>query len=99
MALRVAAEVEAELDEIWLYVATESGDADAAERLINSITDHFFMLSKRPQLGRRRDHDLRPGLRSLSVGAYVVIYRIEGRDVIILHVLHGRRDLRTLLHQ
>jgi len=59
MVLRVAAEVEAELDEIWSYVATESGDADVAERLINSITDHFFMLSKHPQLGRPRDHDLR----------------------------------------
>jgi plasmid stabilization system protein ParE len=74
MALRVAAEVEA--DEIWSYVATESGDADVAERLITSITDHFFMLSKHPQLGRRRE-----------------------RDVLILHVLHGRRDLKTLLNQ
>ena len=60
MGLRVAPEVEAELDEIWSYVATESGNADVAERLITSITDHFFMLSKHPQLGRRRDHDLRP---------------------------------------
>jgi len=99
MALRVAAEVEAELDEIWSYVATESGNADVAERLINSITDHFFMLSRRPHLGRRRDHDLRAGLRSLSVGAYVIIHRIEGRDVLILHVLHGRRDLKTSLRQ
>jgi toxin ParE1/3/4 len=99
MALRVAAAVEAELDEIWSYVATESGDADIAERLINSITDHFFVLAKHPQLGRRRDRDLRPGLRSLSVGTYVIIHRVEGSDVIILHVLHGRRDLRTLLNQ
>jgi toxin ParE1/3/4 len=99
MALRVAAEVEAELDEIWSYVATESGDPDVAERQVNSIADHFFMLSRHPQLGRRRDHDLRPGLRSLSVGAYVILYRIAGRDVLILHVFHGRRDLKTLLPQ
>jgi toxin ParE1/3/4 len=99
MALRVAAEVEAELDEIWSYVATESGDTEVADRLINSITDRFFMLSKHPELGRRRDHDLRPGLRSLTVGQYVILHRIEGRDVLILHVLHGRRDLKTLLNQ
>jgi plasmid stabilization system protein ParE len=99
MALRVSAEVETELDEIWLYVATESGDADAADRLINSITDHFFMLSKHPHMGRRRDHDLRPGLRSLSVAAYVIIHRIEGRDVLILHIFHGRRDLKALIQQ
>jgi toxin ParE1/3/4 len=99
MALRVAAEVEAELDAIGLYVATESGDADVAKRLINSITDHFFMLSRHPYLGRGRDYDLRAGLRNLSVGVYVIIHRIERRDVLILHVLHGRRDLKTLLHQ
>ena len=99
MALRVSAEAEAELDEIWFYVATESGDADTAERLINSITDHFFILSKHPHIGRRRDHDLRLGLRSLSVGAYVIIHRIEERDVLILHVFHGRRDVKTLLQR
>lgn len=37
MALRVAPEVEAELDGMWSYVATESGDADVADRLINSM--------------------------------------------------------------
>jgi toxin ParE1/3/4 len=99
MRLRVAAEVEAELDEIWLYVAPESGDLNIASRLINSITDQFFRLSRHPHLGRRRDHDLRVGLRSSSSGAYVIVYRIEEGDVLILNVLHGRRDLKTLLHQ
>jgi toxin ParE1/3/4 len=99
MALRVAPEVEPELDEIWSYLATESGDADVADRLINSITDRFFVLSRHPYLGRRRDYDLRLGLRSLSVGGYVIIHRIEGSDVLILHVLHGRRDLKTMLRQ
>lgn len=50
-------------------------------------------------MGRRRDHDLLAGLRSLPVGAYVIIHRIEGRDVLILHIFHGRRDLKTLLRQ
>ena len=96
MAIRVAPQAEEELDEIWVYVATESGGTDIADRLIGSIADHFLLLSKHPRLGRRRDEDLRPGLRSLSAGSYVVIYRIEGRDVLILHVAHGRRDIQAL---
>jgi toxin ParE1/3/4 len=99
MALRIAPEVELELDEIWFYVASESGSIAVAERLIDSITNHFFLLSGHPQLGRRRDHDLRAGLRSLTAGAYVIIYRIEGNDVLILHVIHTRRDLKALLRQ
>ena len=97
MAIRFGPQIEAELDEIWFYIAQESGSIDIADRLIDSISDHFFLLSKHPQLGRPRDHDLRPGLRSLSVGGYVIIYRIENRDVLIFHVLHGRRDIKALL--
>jgi plasmid stabilization system protein ParE len=97
MALKVSAEVEAELDAIWSYVAMESGDTEIADRLINSITDHFFILARNPEIGRRRDHDLRPGLRSLSVGQYVILHRIEKRNVLILHVFHGRRNLKKLL--
>ena len=97
MAVRFGTQVEADLDGIWAYVAKESGSVDVANRVIDSITDHFFLLSRHPQLGRRRDHDLRRGLRSLSVSGYVIIYRIENEDVLILHVVHGRRDIQTLL--
>ncbi len=97
MAHRLAPEVEAELDQIWYYVARESGSIDVADRLIDSITRRFLLLAGHPYLGRRRDDDLRPGLRSFPVGEYVIIYRIEEADVLILHVLHGRRDIETLL--
>jgi len=70
---------------------------DVASRLVDSIADHFFLLSKHPELGRRRDHDLRVVLRSLAVSGYVIIYRIENQDVVILHVLHGRRDIKAAI--
>lgn len=59
---------EAELDGIWFYVATESGSPEIASRLIDIITDRFWLLAKNLQIGRRRDSDLRPGLRSFPVG-------------------------------
>ena len=96
MAHRLAPEVETELDDIWYYIARESGNFEVADRLIDSITDRFFLLARHPYVGRRRDEDLRPGLRSFPVGDYVIIYRIEGDDVMILHVTHGRRDIEAL---
>ena len=47
-------------------------------------------------MGRRRDEDLRPGLRSFPVGEYVIIYRVEAEDVLILHVIRGSRDIEAL---
>jgi len=96
MAVRTSPEAEEELDEIWYYIATESSSIDVAERMLDAINDQFALLSKHPLLGRSRD-DLRPGLRSIAVGAYVIIYRVEHEDVVILHVLQGRRDIRSML--
>ena len=99
MAHRVAPEAEAELDNIWYYVAKKSGSIEIADRLIDSISARFYLLAHHPQIGRRRDEDLRLGLRSFPVGEYVIIYRTEGEDALILHVFRGSRDIDALLRQ
>lgn len=33
------------------------------------------------------------GLRHVVVGEFLTFYRLEGEDVVILRVLHGRRDI------
>jgi plasmid stabilization system protein ParE len=33
------------------------------------------------------------------VGEYVIIYRVEEADVLILHVFRGSRDIEALLRQ
>jgi toxin ParE1/3/4 len=99
MAHRVAREAEADLDEIWLYVATESGHMDVATRLIDWITDRFFFLASFPYAGRVRDDDFGIGSRSFTVGEYVIVYCVEGEDVLILRVVHGKRHLEDLFGQ
>jgi toxin ParE1/3/4 len=96
MAHRLSPAAEAELDDIWYYIAKESQSIGIADRVVDSITDRLFLLATHPHLGRRRDDDLRPGLRSFSVGDYVIIYRVENDDVLILRVMHGRRDIEAL---
>jgi plasmid stabilization system protein ParE len=69
MAHILSPEAEAELDDIWYYIARESGNADIADRFIDSLTDRFYLLTLSPYIGRRRDRDLRPGMRSFPVWA------------------------------
>lgn len=96
MAHRLAPQVEAELDEIWYYTARESGSVDIADRLIELITERFLLLARNPYLGRSREHELRAGLRSFSAGQYVIFYRVQDKDVLILHVIHGSRNIEAL---
>jgi toxin ParE1/3/4 len=96
MAHRVAPRAETDLDDIWLYVAKESGSMEVATRLIDSITDRFFFLVNFPYVGRARDRDFGIGTRSFPVGEYVLVYCVEGEDVFILRVVNGRRDFELL---
>ena len=96
MAHRVGAEAEADLDDIWLYVAKESGSMDVATRLIDSIAERFVLLASFPYAGRARDEDFGAEFRSFAVGEYVIVYCIEGEDVLILRVVHGKRQLEGL---
>lgn len=99
MAHRLAPQVESELDEIWYYVAQESGSVDTADRLINLVTERFLLLAQHPYAGRSREHDLRIGLRSFPAGQYIIFYRIENSDVLILHVVHAARDLEAFFNR
>jgi plasmid stabilization system protein ParE len=68
MAHRLAPEAEIEIDDICYYIARQSGSAEIADRLIDSITERFFLLAKHPHIGRNRADDLGDGLRSFPVG-------------------------------
>ena len=89
-------QADSDLDDIWYYLANKSDSIDIADRFIDSIIDRFLLLAGHPNIGRSRDEDLRPGLRSFPVGEYVIIYRIVNEDVQILRVLHGSRNMAGL---
>jgi len=97
MAQRLAPSAESDLDDIWYYVATESGSVDIADRIIEAITQSFWTIAQFPHIGRRRDRELSSGLRSFPVGDYIIFYRAEGRDVLILRVIRGSRNIEALL--
>lgn len=78
-------------------LAKNSRSVDVADEVIDSITERFYLLAIYPHLGRRRDHDLRAGLRTFPAGEYVIVYCTTGEDVSILHVIRGSRNIRALL--
>jgi len=96
MAHRLASRAAQDLEDIWFYVASESGSEEIANRLIDSITERFLLLARHPHAGRARSDDLGSGRRSFPVGEYVIVYSVRSGDVLILRVVHGRRDLAAL---
>ncbi len=96
MAHRLAPRAERDLDDIWLYVAKESGSIEIANRLIDTLTERFLALARFPYIGRSREVEFGRGCRSLAVGEYVIVYCVQNEDALILRVAHGRRQLEAL---
>jgi toxin ParE1/3/4 len=89
MPYRLSPLAERDLDEIWSYVAEAPTTAD---RLVDDIIHRFDLLAEQPGMGRARP-EFGIGVRSFAVENYVIYYRQEDDDdVLIARVLHGRRD-------
>ncbi len=80
---------EAELDEVWTYIAADN--LDAADRTAERIRNSANMLADYPSLGHRGRLS---GTRELIVPnlPYILIYRRLKQSVEILRVHHTSRD-------
>lgn len=85
---------EADLDDIWLTIGLNS--PAAADRTVDAIYNRSMQLVDFPELGPERP-EIADGLRSLVQGHYLILYRIAETSVEIVRVIHGARDLNTLL--
>jgi plasmid stabilization system protein ParE len=89
--LRVSADAERDLDDIWHYVATSSGSVERANKFVDAITQRLSILARSPKAGKlRAEIDL--DLRGMLVGDYIVYYRGGKRCVIISRIIHGSRE-------
>ena len=82
------------MDEILAYL--EERSPAAAQRLAAAIDAQCELLSHVPLKGRPRD-DLASGLRSVVVEKYLLFYRVTDAAVLVLRILHGRRDIDSIM--
>jgi toxin ParE1/3/4 len=87
---RVSKEASRDLDEVFAYWGTRAGP-DIADRLIDAITERFWILGEYPDAGRACD-DIAPGVKCFPAGKYLIYYRKMRRGVEIAHVLHSSRN-------
>lgn len=66
---------------------------DAARRAIRLIREGVGVLTQHPEAGRPM-HEMAPEFREwlveFAAGGYVVLYRYDGREVVVLAVRHVR---------
>jgi toxin ParE1/3/4 len=93
--VRITAEAEGDLEGIAGHIAQDS--PARAISFIHEIRDACFGLADMPlafQLVPRYEH---LGVRRRVHGNYLIFYRLQRDQVVILHVLHGAMDYARLL--
>lgn len=90
----VSPDADQDLIEIWMFITEDN--LEAADRIINDIVSKFDLLAQNPKMGRERP-DLAPSLRSFPERRYVIFYRPVSKGIEIVRVLHGARDINTIL--
>jgi toxin ParE1/3/4 len=89
---QVLPNAERDLDEIFVFWAEKAG-VQAADKLIDSIIERFWILGQFPKAGQDAC-GIAPDVRRFPAGEYLIYYRISRRIVDIIHIFHGARDQR-----
>lgn len=93
---RITPRAERDLREILEYIAEEAG-VDRALHVHGKLLEALELLGSRPGAGRVREDLAEANVRWWPVLKFVVVYEAERSPIEILRVLHGMRDLPTLL--
>ncbi len=94
--IEVAPQAREDLKRIWRYLANEAS-LDIADRVRGKVLATFETLARDPRIDHKRED-----LTSLKVNFYsfyqlMVIYSYDPETLRILGVIHGKRDVATLL--
>jgi plasmid stabilization system protein ParE len=81
-----------DLDDVFEDLAERFADNARAREFVDAIVTQIEKISGLPSIvGRPRDN-LLPGTRSFSFRGYLIFMRYEKDSLLIVNVLHSRRD-------
>lgn len=86
-----------DLQDIEDFIARDS--ALHAITFVDRVVESAETLLKTPRIGRMVPEFNRPDLRELIFRDYRIVYLLQNDEVFILRVVHGSRDLLTLVRR
>ncbi len=84
-----------DLEDIWRYTI-ERWSITQADRYADILEDTFERLMFMPEMARERT-EFSPPVRIHPSSEHLIVYRIEGSDLVILRVLGAGQDWQAVL--
>jgi plasmid stabilization system protein ParE len=94
MKYRISSRANRDIEEICDRIAQDK--PSAADRFDERLHQTMQMLAKFPGAGHTRTDVVGHRYLFWSVGNYVIAYRVERAELIVVRVVHGARNFRKL---
>ncbi|MGD0462586.1 MAG: type II toxin-antitoxin system RelE/ParE family toxin [Tepidisphaeraceae bacterium] len=94
--VRTTVHADADIRSIAQWIARDS--AHAAAKWIDDLEREFSKIAQTPGIGTDRN-DLRPQLRSVAFGNYLIFFKSMHNGVIVVRVIHGARDYAAIFRR
>jgi len=91
--VRTTVHADADIRSITQWIARDS--TLAAAKWVDDLDREFAKIAEAPGIGTDRS-ELRPKLRSVAFGNYLLFFKSSRESVIIVRVIHGARDYARL---
>jgi antitoxin ParD1/3/4 len=85
-----------DLVNIWQYIREQSS-VKLADRVESVIREKILFLARNPRTGHRRKELTDLPLRFFPVYLYLIVYRAEMKPLQVVAILHGKRDVESVL--
>ncbi|HHU16414.1 MAG: type II toxin-antitoxin system RelE/ParE family toxin [Kiritimatiellae bacterium] len=97
--VRFSPQAISDLKEIKRYISEDLFNPQAATDLVALVFEKLGTLASMPQTGARLRTDIPvlKGYRFIQCKNYLVFYRMEGKEIVVIRILYARRDYLGLL--
>lgn len=87
----------ADLQYIWEFIARDS--FDAANRVLDEFEETFARLAAMPGIGHAREDLTTQDILFWPMYSHLILYKKNSAPLLIVGVLHGRRNLPPILEE
>lgn len=94
MKVRLTVDAEADFGDIGEYIAQD--DFAMAHRFVAELKSFIVRVAEAPRSNRLRT-EWSGRVRAARLGSYLVIFEVEGDEMLVLRIVNGRRDIAKLL--
>lgn len=88
-----------DIEDIIQYISKDLSNPMASNNLIEELQDAFERILVFPKMYPLIDNQFvgDPNLRKIIVKNYLVFYRLKGKEIQVIRVIHSKSDYQTLL--